>query len=226
MNLVDAGIILFVIALGALGYERGLIASALPLAGFIGGAALGARIGPELLAGGSQSQYAPLVAVGTGVLIGAFLAVALGGIAAALRRRLRAGAGAADGIGGALLFTALALLVCWGFGAVALNLGGANARDLREAVQRSAILGALNNALPPSGPLLNVLRRVDPTPAVRGPDADVAAPDRRRRRGSAGRRCGGLECACPRHRVRARRGGLGLGRRPADGRHQRSRRRR
>ena len=177
MNLVDAGIILFVIALGALGYERGLIASALPLAGFIGGAALGARIGPELLAGGSQSRYAPLVAVGTGVLIGAFLAVALEGIATALRRRLRAGAGAADGIGGALLFTALALLVCWGFGAVALNLGGANARDLREAVQRSAILGALNNALPPSGPLLNVLRRVDPTPAVRGPDADVAAPD-------------------------------------------------
>lgn len=178
MNLVDAGIILFVIALGALGYERGLIASALPLAGFLAGAALGARIGPELLAGGSQSRYAPLVAVGTGVLIGAFLAVALGGIATALRRRLRAGAGAADGVGGALLFAALALLVSWGFGAVALNLGGGNARELREAVQRSVILGALNNALPPSGPLLNVLRRVDPTPAVRGPEADVAPPDR------------------------------------------------
>ena len=178
MNLVDAGIILFVIALGALGYERGLIASALPLAGFLAGAALGARIGPELLPGGSQSRYAPLVAVGTGVLIGAFLAVALGGIATALRRRLRAGAGAADGVGGALLFAALALLVSWGFGAVALNLGGGNARELREAVQRSVILGALNNALPPSGPLLNVLRRVDPTPAVRGPEADVAPPDR------------------------------------------------
>ncbi len=178
MNLVDAGIILFVIALAAVGYERGLIASALPLAGFIGGAALGARIGPALLAGGSESQYAPLVAVGTGVLIGAFLAVALEGVAAHVRRRLRGAAGAADGIGGALLLAALGVLIAWGFGAVALNLGGSNGRELREAVQRSAILGALNNALPPSGPLLNVLRRIDPTPVVRGPDANVAAPDR------------------------------------------------
>lgn len=84
MNLVDAGIVVFVIALAAVGYERGLIASALPLAGFVGGAALGARIGPELLDGGSQSQYAPLVAVSTGILVGAFLAVALDGIAQSL----------------------------------------------------------------------------------------------------------------------------------------------
>ena len=66
-----------------------------------------------------------------------------------------------------------------GFGAVALHASGDQARDLRQAVQRSAILAALNDALPPSGPLLNVLRRVDPRPAVRGPDADVAAPDPR-----------------------------------------------
>lgn len=180
MNLVDAGIILFALALGAVGYGRGLIASAMPLAGFVGGAALGARIGPALLEGGSQSRYAPLVAVGTGILIGAFVAVALDGVAQALRKRLSgSGVGAADGVGGAILLAALALLVCWGFGAVALNAGGSSARQLREAVQRSGILGVLNDALPPSGPLLNVLRRVDPTPTVRGPDAEVAPPDRR-----------------------------------------------
>ena len=67
--------------------ERGLIASALPLAGFVGGAALGARIGPALLADGSESPYAPLVAVATGVLLGAFLAVALEGVGRALRGR-------------------------------------------------------------------------------------------------------------------------------------------
>ena len=82
-----------------------------------------------------------------------------------------------DGIGGALLLAALALLVAWGFGAVALHASGDQARELRQAAQRSAILGVLNDALPPSGPFLNVLRRVDPRPVIRGPDADVPPPD-------------------------------------------------
>jgi S1-C subfamily serine protease len=176
MSLVDVGIVLFVIALGAVGYERGLLASALPLAGFIGGAALGARVGPELLAQGAQSQYAPLVATITGLLVGAFVAVALDGVTRRLgTRRPGSVARRLDGIGGALILGALALLVCWGFGAVALHATGV--RDLREAVQRSTLLGALNDVLPPSGPLLHVLRRVDPTTSVRGPDADVAPPD-------------------------------------------------
>lgn len=111
------------------------------------------------------------------MLIGAFAAVVLEGVGAAIRARIvRGPVGAIDGVGGALLLAALALLLCWGFGAVALHTGGSQGRELREAVQRSAILGALNEALPPSGPLLHVLRRVDPTPAVRGPDADVPAP--------------------------------------------------
>ena len=178
MTLVDLGIVLFVISLAAIGWQRGLVASALPLAGFVGGAALGARIGPELLPDGAESSYAPLVSVLTGVLLGAFLAVAIDGLSHRLRSRmLGRPAGVLDGVGGAILLGALALLLVWGFGAVALHASGDGARDLRRAVQRSAILGVLNDALPPSGPLLNVLRRVDPTPTVRGPDADVAAPD-------------------------------------------------
>ncbi|MQA76334.1 MAG: trypsin-like serine protease [Solirubrobacterales bacterium] len=178
MNLVDAGIIVFALALGAIGYERGLIASALPLVGFVGGAALGARIGPALLPDGSESRYAPVVAVAIGIVIGVFVAVALEGVGQAIRARLGRGAGGAlDGVAGGALLAGLALLICWGFGAVALHAGGDGARDLRRAVQSSAILGALNDVMPPSGPLLNVLRRVDPTAAVRGPDADVAAPD-------------------------------------------------
>jgi S1-C subfamily serine protease len=82
-----------------------------------------------------------------------------------------------DGLGGAVFLAVLALLVAWGFGAVALHAAGQNSRDLREEVQGSTILAALNDALPPSGPLLHVLRRVDPSPPVRGPDANVAAPN-------------------------------------------------
>jgi hypothetical protein len=178
MTLVDLGILLFVISLAAVGWQRGLVASALPLAGFVGGAALGARVGPELLPDGAESSYAPLVSVLTGVLLGAFLAVAVDGISRRLRSRmLGRPIGVLDGIGGSILLAALALLIVWGFGAVALHASGNGARDLRRAVQRSAILGVLNDALPPSGPLLNVLRRVDPTPTVRGPDADVPPPD-------------------------------------------------
>ena len=178
MNLVDVGIILFAIAFGAIGYRRGLVASALPLAGFVGGAAAGARIGPALLPGGGESQYAPLVAVLTGIVVGVFLAVALDGVGQMVRARLGHGApGPVDGLGGGLLLAALALLIAWGFGAVALHAGGPTGRDLRDAVQRSSILAALNGVLPPSGPLLNVLRRVDPTPTIRGPEADVAPPD-------------------------------------------------
>ncbi|HLM32326.1 MAG TPA: MarP family serine protease [Solirubrobacterales bacterium] len=178
MNLVDLGIVLLAVALAAVGYERGLVASALPLAGFLGGAALGGRIGPALLPHGAESQYAPIVAVATGVLIGAFAAVALDGVAQALRARALGGsAGVADGVGGAIVLAALALALCWAFGAVALHATGQQGRDLREAVQRSAILGALNDLMPPSGPLLHVLRRVDPTPVVRGPEADVPPAD-------------------------------------------------
>jgi S1-C subfamily serine protease len=113
----------------------------------------------------------------TGVLVGAFLAVALDGVAQTLRRRIGSGVvGTVDGVGGAALLGALALLLAWGFGAVALHTSGQQARELRETVQESTILAALNDVLPPSGPLLHVLRRVDPTPPVRGPSAHVPAP--------------------------------------------------
>jgi S1-C subfamily serine protease len=73
------------------------------------------------------------------------------------------------------LLVALALGLAWLFGAVALNAPGA--RGLRKAVQRSAILRALNDTFPPSSSLINALHRIDPRVAVHGPSPDVAAPD-------------------------------------------------
>ena len=63
MNFVDVIIAVFALALAVVGYERGLIASGLPLAGFVIGAAIGGRLGPALLAEGGDSPYAPLVTV-------------------------------------------------------------------------------------------------------------------------------------------------------------------
>jgi S1-C subfamily serine protease len=179
MSAIDIGIIVFALALAAIGWERGLIGSAMPLAGFIGGVAAGARIGPALLEGGSESPYAPAVAAAGGILLGVFLAIALDGVGAGLRERLAHGSSGrlVDSIAGAFLLATLAFAAAWVFGAVALNVPGNDTRGLRQAVQRSSILATLNDAFPPSGPLLNALRRINPTPDVRGPQANVDAPE-------------------------------------------------
>jgi S1-C subfamily serine protease len=61
------------------------------------------------------------------------------------------------------------------FGAVALHAPGT--AQLRADVQRSLILRSLNDVLPPSGPILHALNRVDPAPSIVGPATPVDAPD-------------------------------------------------
>ena len=51
------------------------------------------------------------------------------------------------------------------------------ARELREPIQQSTILRALNERLPPSGPILQALARFDPFPRIDGPRPDVAPPN-------------------------------------------------
>jgi S1-C subfamily serine protease len=177
MTSIDWLIILFVAALAVLGYRQGLVVGALSLAGFAGGAVLGARFGPELLSEGSESPYAPATALLGGLLLGGIAAVALEGVARVARARwVREGLRASvDGVGGAVLLAALALALAWVLGAVALHTPGA--REFRSNIQRSVILQELNELLPPSGPVLRVLNRIDPTPTVPGPEARVPAPD-------------------------------------------------
>src|SRR3954468_4314899 len=180
MNYVDLIIAVFAVAFAAIGYERGLLASALPLAGFILGAILGGRLGPALLAQGGESPYAPLITVVCGLLVGTAFAVLMEGVAEAVRLRMIPRGGAirqVDGVAGALLLGALGLLVSWAFGAAALNVPGPNERGLRDALQSSKILSSLNDDLPPSGPILNLLRHIDPVPSVSGPEAKVGAPE-------------------------------------------------
>ena len=176
MTEIDWIIVGIVAALAIFGYRRGLIVGGLMLAGFAGGAFLGARLAPTLLEEGSRSPYAPVTALAGGVLLGGLLAVLLEALAQALRphavraRPLRV----ADALGGAAVFAALALGIVWLLGAVALNASGT---ELRRDAQRSVILQRLNEALPPTGSVLNILNRINPTPSLRGPDADVASPN-------------------------------------------------
>jgi S1-C subfamily serine protease len=178
---VDWLIIAFALAMAVWGYQQGLIVGVLSLCGFAIGAFLGSRLGPALLPEGSHSPYAPATALAGALLIGGLVAVSMEGVAFAARRRLLGTAGRhptvaiAESSGGAVLLVALALALAWLFGAVALNAPGA--KDLRKAVQQSAILRALNDAFPPSSALINALNRIDPRISITGPSPDVAAPD-------------------------------------------------
>jgi hypothetical protein len=174
---LDWIIIAFTCLMGVWGYAQGLIVGALSLVGFAGGAFLGSRLGPLLLEEGSQSPYAPLFALIGALLVGGILASGLELLGFHLRHRLGERLGVLDGVAGSVLVACLGLGLVWIAGAVALHTPGAT--ELREPIQRSAILRELNERLPPSGPILQALARFDPFPEIDGPAPNVAPPDSR-----------------------------------------------
>jgi S1-C subfamily serine protease len=178
MTILDWGIVAFTLALGLWGYRQGLIVGTLTLIGFALGAFTGSRVGPLVLNQGAESPYAPLCAALGALVAGALVAVTLESLALGLRSRVIRGTGLlhrAAGAGAAALIASVALGVVWVFGAVALHAPGT--AQLRADVQRSLILRSLNEVLPPSGPILHALDRVDPAPSIIGPTAPVAAPN-------------------------------------------------
>ncbi len=165
-----------VAALAAIaGLRRGLLVSALSLAGVLAGAVIGGRIAPHLLPSGSSSPYTPLIAL-AGALAFAFLLEGLGALAGgSLRAALPLGiARRLDSAGGLVLGAVTGLAVVWVLGAVALQVPGQP--DLRQAAQRSEVLKRLNEIVSPRT-ALQVLTRVDPFPALAGPAVLVEAPD-------------------------------------------------
>jgi hypothetical protein len=172
---IDWIIVGFTLAMALWGYAQGLIVGALSLAGFAGGAVLGARVAPLFLEEGAKSPYAPLVTLVCAAVLGGLFASGLEILGFHLRRRIGSRIGLLDGVGGALLLACLGLALAWVAGTVALHTPGA--RELRRDVQESEILRRLNAALPPSGPILNALARFDALPEITGPSPRVPAPD-------------------------------------------------
>ena len=173
MTGIDWLILGAVVLLALFGWAQGFIAGALALAGFAAGAWVATRVAPLVLSGGRDSPWAPAFALAGAIVAGGVLAASFEGAGARLRARFRSPAfAAADGVLGAALTACVGLLVAWVLGAVALHAGP----DIRRDVQRSAILRQLNAVLPPTGPLLNTLRALDPFPRIDGPEARVAPP--------------------------------------------------
>ncbi|WP_051324253.1 MarP family serine protease [Candidatus Solirubrobacter pratensis] len=173
MTGIDWLIVGIVVLLALFGWAQGFVAGALALAGFAVGAWIGTRLGPLLLSDGRRSPWAPAFALTGALAAGAVFALGLEGIGARLRGRVRSPAATAvDGFLGAVLTGCVGLGLAWVLGAIALANGG----DARREVQKSAILGRLNDVVPPSSGLLATLARLDPFPRIDGPSARVAPP--------------------------------------------------
>jgi S1-C subfamily serine protease len=170
---IDWVILGAVALLALLGWAQGFIAGALALVGFAAGAWLATRLAPVVLPESDESQWAPAFALAGALVAGGILAAGFEGAGARLRRRFSSPAfTAVDALLGAGLTACVGLLIAWVLGAVALQ----SAPDIRRDVQRSTILRQLNSVLPPTGPLLNTLRALDPVPRIDGPQARVPAP--------------------------------------------------
>lgn len=178
MSGLDWVIVAFTVLLAVYGYLQGFIVGAMSLVGFAVGAFLGTRLAPLLLSSGAHSPYAPLFGLLGAILAGGVLASGFEGLGGRVRGGLRIpGLRAVDGLLGAALTACVALGIIWIIGAVALQSSGS--APLRNDIRSSAIITELDSLLPPSGPILDALARIDPLPSVRGPAADVAAPNRR-----------------------------------------------
>src|SRR4051812_30943319 len=175
MTSLDWIIVALTLVAAFAGWAQGFVVGAATLVGFAGGLFLRGRLGGVIVASGSQSPYAPLFALVGALLGGLILGSLMETLGLGIKRRLRIpGVGFLDGLGGAALSGAVALGLAWLAGAVALQTPGAVA--FRDEIQRSTILKRLNDALPPSGPVLNALGRFDPFPQIDGPSAGVPPP--------------------------------------------------
>lgn len=176
MTLIDWLIVAFLLLLALRGYERGFVVGALSLGGFVGGAVIGSRIGPLVLTHGSASPYAPLFGLGGALLLGGLIGAVLERVGSRGVRVVRwvPGFRLVDGLLGAVLTAAIGLGIVWIAGAALVGSLGTD--GLRRDIQRSQILRALDSNLPPSGPILGALARIDPLPSIAGPPADVAPP--------------------------------------------------
>ncbi|MCK1797150.1 MarP family serine protease [Streptomyces sp. XM4193] len=152
MNLLDVVLLLAVVASAVSGYRRGLVAGAVSLAGFVGGAVIGVWLLPHTL---------ELVERGTGLALVVALATvlvpaALGqGLAARLGWKLReslhwvAPARWLDGVGGALANALAVLIVAW---VAASALVSSPTPELNQAIRGSSVLGAVDDRLPEQAP--------------------------------------------------------------------------
>jgi S1-C subfamily serine protease len=175
LNVLDFFIGIFIVVSVLRGARTGFLAGVFSLVGVVVGASVGSRIAPSLLPDGGNPIY------GAGITLGSILAFSVLGeviarsMGGSIRNRLSSPASATlDGLGGALLGFALALVLVWAVGVFALQ--SPTLASLQPVAQDSRILQTLKERMP-SGLLTQAVADLQPLPKIRGPEPEVAAPE-------------------------------------------------
>jgi len=175
LNVLDLFIGIFIVVSVLRGVRTGFLAGVFSLVGVVVGASVGSRIAPSLLPDGGNPIY------GAGITLGSILAFSVLGeviarsMGGSIRNRLSSPASATlDGLGGALLGFALALVLVWAVGVFALQ--SPTLASLQPVAQDSRILQTLKERMP-SGLLTQAVADLQPLPKIRGPEPEVAAPE-------------------------------------------------
>ncbi|MFF4354489.1 MarP family serine protease [Streptomyces sp. NPDC001530] len=151
MDVLDLLLMLVILVYAASGYRRGLVAGCVSLAGFVGGAVIGVWVLPWVMELARAGTAAATVTAVLTVLVPAVVGHELAGrLALKLRRELDRGPlRVADGIGGAAANTVAVLLVAW---VAASVLGASSSTVVTQSIRSSALLGAVQNAMPETTP--------------------------------------------------------------------------
>jgi S1-C subfamily serine protease len=185
-DVLDLILIVLVVAFAVAGYRQGFIIGVLSFAGFIGGGAIGALLGPNvaraLVSGLAQQALVAIVVVFLAAMVGQLLASGLG---VAMRSRLRwRPATVVDSIGGAAVSVISVLLIAW---LVASAVAYAPFPMISRQVNNSAVLRGVDRVMPPGASLMfsdlrGLLTRGPYTQVFGALGAEaalsVAAPDR------------------------------------------------
>ena len=149
-DVLDVVLVVASLLFAVSGYRQGFVVGVLSFVGFLGGGVLGARVAPAVAATGPLEDL-PRTAVG---LVLVFLAATLGQVlatvvGAAFRKRLTwRPARQVDALAGAAVSVASLLLVAW---LVGRAVASSPYETLSSQVQRSVVLGAVDEVVPDAG---------------------------------------------------------------------------
>ena len=151
MDLLDILLLLVILAYAASGYRRGLVAGCVSLAGFVGGAVIGVWVLPWMMDLVEPGTPAATVTAVLTVLRARRRGPRADGTARA-EAAPRTGPGAAAGgrrVGGAAANAVAVLLVAW---VAASVLGASSSAVVTQSIRNSALLGAVQDAMPETTP--------------------------------------------------------------------------
>jgi S1-C subfamily serine protease len=146
-DLLDLILLVLIAAFAVAGYRQGFIIGILSLAGFIGGAAVGALIAPGISRAIAHTGSTQAIIAITVVFMSAVLGMLLAsGIGVAVRSRVTGGpATFLDSVGGAIVNVISVLLVAWLLGSI---VAGARFPSVFKQVNNSVVLRTVDRLMP------------------------------------------------------------------------------